>query len=168
MSRWEPGQLLNKKHRPKPENDQEMIQFPDHKSIHTYTHLLRSRYGETDQMGYVYYGRYLEYFEVARTEMIRKLGLPYSKMEEEGVMLPVVNASVVYKSPVYYDEKMQIRVLVYDMPLVRLETYYEVFTDRQKQPHVLGKVTLAFTDKNNRKPCRAPGSFLEKLEGTSG
>ena len=137
--------------------------FPDSNPIYTYSHNLRSRYGETDQMGYVYYGRYLEYFEVARTEMIRSLGMPYTKLEEEGVMLPVIQTHIDYKAPVFYDELMTVKVHLYDLPTVRLETFYQVFTIRQEQPHATGKVVLCFMDEEKRKPCRAPKHFLEKL-----
>lgn len=115
-------------------------------------------------MGYVYYGRYLEYFEEARTEMIRSLGFPYAKLEEEGIMLPVVRAVANYKAPIHYDELMQIRVLIYDVPSVKLETYYEVYTDRRDTPHVTGEVILCFMQEENRKPCRAPRNFLESME----
>ncbi len=147
--------------------DSHLVRFPEHEPIHTYVHRMRSRYGETDRMGYVYYGRYLEYFEVARTEMIRNLGLPYKMLEEEGVMLPVVNAALQYKSPVHYDEQMDVHVMVFDMPLVRLHTYYKVFTERSEQPHVLGQVTLAFSDAETRRPCRAPDHFLKSLKSVS-
>ena len=114
-------------------------------------------------MGYVYYGRYLEYFEEARTEMIRALGMPYSEMEEAGFMLPVVHTSVDYKAPVFYDELMHVKVHLFDVPAVKLETYYEVFTERLEEAHVRGKVTLCFMDKVNRKPCRAPKHFVDKI-----
>lgn len=138
--------------------------FPDKKPIYVYRHHLRSRYGETDKMGYVYYGRYLEYFEEARTEMIRSLGFPYARLEEEGIMLPVVRACADYRAPVFYDEKMQIDVLIYDMPAVKLETYYKVFTGRRDTPHVTGEVILCFMQEENRKPCRAPRRFTESLQ----
>lgn len=137
--------------------------FPEKKPVYTYTHSMRSRYGETDKMGYVYYGRYLEYFEVARTEMIRSLGMPYSALEEQGIMLPVVHTSIDYKAPIFYDELMRVKVFLFNQPAVKLETYYKVFTERQEQPHVLGKVTLCFMKEENRKPCRAPEFFLENL-----
>ncbi|MDX1586944.1 MAG: thioesterase family protein [Balneolaceae bacterium] len=138
--------------------------FPDKSPIYSYSHELRSRYGETDQMGYVYYGRYLEYFEVARTEMIRSIGMPYTELEAQGVMLPVVETHINYKAPVYYDELMKVRVHLFDMPAVKLETYYEIFTERlAEQPHALGKVTLCFMREDSRKPCRAPQSFLDGL-----
>ena len=137
--------------------------FPNKKPIYSYTHRLRSRYGETDQMGYVYYGRYLEYFEEARTEMIRSLGFPYTRLEQNGVMLPVVHTEVDYKAPVFYDELMRIEVLLYDVPTVRLETFYKVFTGRRENPHILGKVDLCFMKEESRKPCRVPGDFIENL-----
>lgn len=137
--------------------------LPDSQPVYSFSHQLRSRYGETDQMGYVYYGRYLEYFEVARTEMIRSLGMPYSSLEEKGIMLPVIHTSIDYKAPIYYDELMEIKVHLFDLPAVKLETYYEIFTDRSADPHALGKVSLCFMKEQNRKPCRAPASFLESL-----
>ncbi len=141
-----------------------MISFPATPVIISYTHTMRSRYSETDQMGYVYYGRYLEYFEVARTEMIRNLGVPYSRMEQDGVMLPVVYSQIEYKRPVYYDEEMEIEVSVFDKPLVKLETFYKIKTYRHDVPHVLGQVNLCFVNVETGKPCRAPDYFLDLIE----
>ncbi|MFH5831797.1 acyl-CoA thioesterase [Halalkalibaculum sp. DA3122] len=138
--------------------------LPSQAPIFSYTCSLRSRYAETDKMGYVYYGRYLEYFEVARTEMIRSLGMPYSELEDEGVMLPVVKTQVEYKAPIYYDELMTIHVHLYSIPAVKLETYYEISTERRNQPHAVGSVVLCFMRAHNRKPCRAPGPFIEGLK----
>ncbi|MDR8393081.1 acyl-CoA thioesterase [Aliifodinibius sp. S!AR15-10] len=138
--------------------------LPSTSPIYSYTYDLRSRYAETDKMGYVYYGRYLEYFEVARTEMIRELGMPYSDLEHKGIMLPVVQAQVDYKAPVYYDELMHIHVHLYSIPAVKLETYYELCTERESSPHAIGSVTLCFMKEENRKPCRAPQQFIEGLK----
>ncbi|WP_069129985.1 acyl-CoA thioesterase [Rhodohalobacter halophilus] len=144
-----------------------MIDFPENDPVLNYSHTLRSRYGETDQMGYVYYGRYLEYFEVARTEMIRSLGFSYKKLEDEGIMLPVIYSQIEYKAPVFYDEQMRIEVSVFDKPLVRLETFYRIFTDRSENPNVLGQVNLCFTDSKTRRPLKAPDHFLLHLENRS-
>jgi len=137
--------------------------LPSHSPIFTYTCSLRSRYAETDKMGYVYYGRYLEYFEVARTEMIRSLEMPYSELEEQGIMLPVIQTHIDYKAPIYYDELMRINVYLYDIPMVKLETWYEIFTERQSAPHAVGKVVLCFMEENTRKPRRAPKHFTDGL-----
>ncbi|MEX1010679.1 MAG: thioesterase family protein [Balneolaceae bacterium] len=141
-----------------------MVRLPSgQEPLHRYMHTLRSRYSETDRMGYVYYGRYLEYFEVARTEMIRALGLPYSRMEDDGVLLPVVYTEISYKAPVRYDEEMKIVVSVFDPPAVRLDTWYELFTEDAERPVALGHVTLAFMDRETRRPRRAPELFLDRL-----
>jgi acyl-CoA thioester hydrolase len=140
-----------------------MIKIPENKPVIHHTHYLRSRYGETDQMGYVYYGRYLEYFEVARTEMIREKGISYKKLEENGIMLPVTYSQIEYKLPVFYDEEMRIEVAVYKEPLVRLETFYSIYTERSDKPHVLGQVDLCFVNSENRRPCKAPPYFLDTL-----
>lgn len=138
-----------------------MLQFPDKNPILSYTHLMRSRYGETDRMGYVYYGHYLEYFEVARTEMIRATGHSYRDLEDSGVMLPVIHSEIEYKKPVLYDEEMHIRVMVFDMPAVRLQTFYEVTTSQNADVHVLGEVSLCFVDRETRRPRKAPENFLK-------
>lgn len=117
-------------------------------------------------MGYVYYGRYLEYFEVARTEMIRSYGLSYREMEESGVMLPVIHSEIEYKIPILYDEEMFVKVMVFDVPLVRLQTFYEVRTAQSDNIHVFGEVSLCFADSETRKPCRAPDSFIKSFENT--
>lgn len=139
------------------------MKFPDKVPIIEFTHELRSRYGETDKMGYVYYGRYLEYFEVARTEMIRSYGLSYREMEESGVMLPVIRTEIEYKAPIVYDEKMRIKVMVFDVPSVRLQTFYEVTTENSDSVHIYGEVTLCFMDAESRRPCRAPESFINSI-----
>jgi acyl-CoA thioester hydrolase len=141
--------------------------FPKQNPFFKYTHQLRSRYAETDQMGYVYYGRYLEFFEVARTEMIRTLGLPYRKLEEQGIMLPVIGAEVEYKAPVYYDQLMHIDVLLFTVPMVKLDTYYEVYTDRREPAKVRGRVSLCFMDAETRKPCRGPEDFIKTFHNLS-
>lgn len=139
------------------------MEFPSKEPLVKFDYNLRSRYGETDKMGYVYYGRYLEYFEVARTEMIRSYGLSYRKMEDEGVMLPVIHAELEYKSPVFYDEEIIIRVMVFDVPSIRLKTYYHVIAKERDQLCVLGEVSLCFMDEKRRRPCRAPQYFLDQF-----
>ncbi len=127
-----------------------------------YRYSLRSRYNETDQMGYVYHGRYLEYFEAARTEMVREMGISYRELEESGVMLPVIHASLRFLNPIFYDERIFVDVIIPEEPGVRLKTAYEVYTERQPdKPHVTGEVHLCFMDMKNRKPVRAPESFFE-------
>jgi acyl-CoA thioester hydrolase len=144
-----------------------MVNIPAGSPVFTYTLTLRSRYSETDKMGYVYYGHYLSYFEVARTEMLRSAGIAYSDMEKDGVMLPVIFAQTSYKSPIHYDEQMNIEVMIFDTPLVKLDTYYRVTTvsGSETKIHVTGQVILCFTNIKTRKPCRAPEYILTLFEG---
>jgi acyl-CoA thioester hydrolase len=135
--------------------------LPEGDPLVRYVYSLRSRYGETDKMGYVYYGRYLEYFEVARTEMIRQAGFSYRELEESGVMLPVIHSEIFYKEPVFYDQLMDIHVLVYELPSVRLKTWYEIRTENGTRLNTLGSVTLCFTSMQTRRPVRAPQLFLD-------
>lgn len=140
------------------------MNVPDKDPIIEYTHTLRSRYSETDRMGYVYYGRYLEFFEVARTEMIRSTGLSYREIEDSGIMLPVIHAELEYKGPILYDDEMFIKVMVFDIPTVRLQTFYEVTTSQADEVNVYGEVSLCFVNAKTRKPVRAPEAFTQSFE----
>ena len=78
---------------------------------------LRVRYGETDKMGYCYYGNYAQYFEVARVEALRELGLSYKELEDQGIALPVKDYSVEFKRPAKYDDELIIKT---DVQILRL------------------------------------------------
>ena len=77
---------------------------------------IRVRYGEVDKMGFVYYGYYSLYYEQARTEMIRKLGISYRELEESGLLLPVIRMNAKYVLPAKYDELLTVKVCVPLMP----------------------------------------------------
>lgn len=141
-----------------------MLIFPTSTPIISFVHELRSRYSETDKMGYVYHGKFLEYFEVARVEMIREYGLEYSEMEDSGIMLPVVEANVEFKAPVLYDEPIEIEVLVYEKPSIRLKTFYHVIAKERDLLCARAQVTLFFMNAITRKPTRAPAKFLDTLD----
>ena len=140
-----------------------VVKFPEQKPILHYIYQKRSRYGETDKMGHVYHGHYLDYFEVARTEMIRETGISYKELEDDGIMLPVIHAEIDFKSPIFYDELMDIHVYMFEEPAVRLKTYYKIQTSRSSAPHIIGEVTLCFIDSNTRKPVRAPEYILDAI-----
>lgn len=97
--------------------------------------------------------------------MIRSFGLSYKELEEEGIMLPVIRSELEYKLPVHYDVEMQITVKVFEVPGVRLQTFYEVRTEDSNTLHVLGEVSLCFMNAETRRPCRAPESFLARING---
>src|SRR5690348_9666098 len=88
---------------------------------------LRVRYGETDQMGYSYYGNYAQYFEVGRVEMLRSLGVTYKEMEDEGIALPVYTFSIKYYKPAFYDDELTIKTTINKMPAARISFNYQTY-----------------------------------------
>lgn len=117
---------------------------------------IRVRYGETDQMGYAYYGIYAQYYEVGRVEAIRKLGFSYKEVEERGIFLPVIDFSVNYRKPAYYDDEISIVTSIKEMPKgVKIPFEYECYNSA-KQLLNTGKVTLACVDRNTGKLCQMP------------
>jgi len=130
-----------------------------------YTHKtkLRVRYGETDQMGYVYYGVYAQYYEVGRVELLRSLGISYRELEEEGFALPVVNFEINYKNAAYYDDELTIRTTIKKLPSARIEFHYETI-NKEKELLNSGRVVLVFVEKKTKKPCFAPKIVMNKLK----
>ncbi|MEK6780782.1 MAG: thioesterase family protein [Bacteroidota bacterium] len=126
------------------------------------THV-RVRYGETDQMGYVYYGNYAMYYEVGRVESLRQLGLTYKELEEFGVMLPVLENKSKFISPALYDDRLKIITTIRIKPGVKIKFEYEIFNDFGKLIHT-GETLLVFVQKYSGKPCRPPEIFQKLLE----
>ena len=126
------------------------------------THI-RVRYGETDQMGYVYYGNYAMYYEVARVESLRQLGLTYKELEEMGVMMPVLENKSKFLSAARYDDKLRIVTTLREKPTVRIRFEYEIFNGAGVMIHQ-GETLLAFVDKKSGRPCRPPEVFQNVLK----
>ena len=124
---------------------------------------VRVRYGETDQMGYCYYGNYAEYFEVARVETLRELGLPYKNLEEQGILLPVLELKIKYLKPAYYDDLLTIKTCIKEIPGVRIIFEYETFNEQGEKLNI-GDTTLVFLNKDTNKPMAAPKKLIQKLE----
>jgi acyl-CoA thioester hydrolase len=124
---------------------------------------IRVRYAETDQMGYVYYGHYAAYFEVARVEMLRSLGFTYKKLEQEGVILPVLEFNIKYFRPAYYDDLLSIKTTVAEIPSARIRFSYETYNEKKE---LLNKAdtTLVFVNKNSGRPISAPEDLLEAMK----
>jgi acyl-CoA thioester hydrolase len=123
---------------------------------------IRVRYGETDQMGYMYYGNYAEFYEVGRVDMLRSLGLTYRGMEEFGVMMPVLELKCRYIKPALYDEEITVKVIMEKMPGVRIHFKYELFNEQNELINI-GETLLVFVDMKTKRPCMAPQYFLDKM-----
>lgn len=125
--------------------------------------VLRVRYGETDQMGYCYYGNYAQYFEVGRVEALREAGMSYRAMEEKGIMLPVSEFSVNYFIPALYDDELTITTKIISLKGARLVFEYEIFNEKN-QLIAKAATTLVFVTKATMKPTKAPDEFIQLLE----
>ena len=123
---------------------------------------VRVRYAETDQMGYVYYGNYAMYYEVARVESLRKLGVTYSEIEDMGIMMPVLENHSKYLGPGRYDEVLRIVTTVPETPSVRIRFEYAIYNEENKLINE-GMTLLAFVDKKTGRPCRPPKQMLDVL-----
>jgi len=127
-----------------------------------YDHKLRVRYGETDAMGIVHHGTYPLYYEEARTEMLRSIGLSYAELERQGIMMPVVDLSIRYRLPAYFDDVLTVRVSLREQPAARIVFHYEVLSPAGKLINEAA-VTLAFMDAATRRPRRAPQPMLDVI-----
>ena len=127
---------------------------------------IRVRYGETDQMGVVYYGNYAQYLEQGRTEWLRELGFSYKWMEANDVHLPVVHFSIDYKLPARYDDLIIVKTTLKKMPSVKIEFYYEIYNE-SKQLLVTATTVLVFVNSKTKKLMSAPNYLIDKLKETS-
>jgi len=116
------------------------------------------RYGETDQMGIVYHSNYLRYFEVARLEWLSFLGVSYNAMEQEGVIMPVIEVNLSYKTPALFEDKLIVEVRLDEAPKVKMKFSYSI-RNQKDQIVCLGETTLAFLNSKTRKPVRCPEKF---------
>lgn len=124
---------------------------------------LRVRYGETDQMGFMYYGNYAEFYEVGRVEMLRSLGMTYKGMEASGIMMPVLEMKSKYLKPALYDDEIVVKVIMDKMPGVKIHFRYELYRDPGELIHV-GETLLAFINMKTNRPCLPPAEFTEALK----
>ncbi len=124
---------------------------------------LRVRYAETDQMGYCYYGNYAQYFEVARVESLRSLGVSYKNLEEMGILLPVSNYQIKYIKPAFYDEELTIVSYIMNLPSLRIFFKYETYNQKNEKIN-FGETSLVFLNKNSKKPVNCPRIILDKLK----
>ena len=123
---------------------------------------IKVRYCETDQMGLVHHGSYINYFEEARISWISNLGFSYSEMENSGIILPVSKLNVSYLRPAYFDDDLVVNVELAEMPTSRLIFNYTI--KNKDEVVVTGTTVLAFLNKETKRPVRCPDYMLEKVD----
>ncbi|KFC20268.1 acyl-CoA thioesterase [Chryseobacterium sp. FH1] len=124
---------------------------------------IRVRYGETDPMKYVYYGNYAEYFEVARVELFRTLGMSYDEIEKRGIFLPVSEYKIKYLKPALYDQLLEIRTYVRKIPGIRIEFDYEIYNEDNAKI-TEASTTLFFLDSETNKIVKCPDYLTELIK----
>lgn len=125
---------------------------------------VRIRYADTDQMKFAYNGKYFEYFEVGRTEMMRKVGLPYKVIEENNFYMPVIETKIQFFSPAFYDETLIIETRVEKLPASKVHIDHIVKSKERDIIICEGYVELAFLDARTNKPTRAPNFFIDAIK----
>lgn len=120
----------------------------------------RVRYADTDKMGVVYHGRYFEWFEAARTEMLRNAGMSYDQIEKTGVLLPVIEANCKYFVPVVYDEIVDVKTTLKSFSRAKIWLAYEVFVMKEEIPRAEGYTVHCFINKEGR-PVRATPEMVK-------
>ncbi|TCO07490.1 acyl-CoA thioesterase [Natronoflexus pectinivorans] len=127
------------------------------------TLVIRPRYNEVDQMGYVYHANYVTYCHQARTELLRKYGVNDSVLEEMGFMLPVIDMNLKYHCPAHYDEPLTITTIAEELPTTRFSFRFEFHNENGKLI-CSAFSTVVFVNAQTRKPMRAPEFVLRKLK----
>lgn len=118
------------------------------------------RYAETDMMGIVYHGSYLPWLEIGRTTLLKEHGVSYRALEADGYRLPVLEVSVKYLRPAFYDDEVTVVAILADRPLLRIELTYEV--RRGDELLATARTAHAFIDREGR-PVRPPEIFTRRM-----
>jgi acyl-CoA thioester hydrolase len=124
---------------------------------------IRVRYGETDQMGYLYYGNYALYYEVGRAESIRQLGFTYRQLEEMGVMMPVTELQSQYFRPVRYDDLVTVKTILKELPEGSKIQFHSELYNEEGQLLNKGVTTLVFYDAKEKKRTNMPLELYTRL-----
>jgi len=128
----------------------------------SFDHRVKIFYKDVDQMGIVYYSRYFEYFEEARTELLASIGLGVTDVEKKGIMLPVISSHCDYLKGARFEQTIIIRTSISTEPRSKLQIDYSVFIEDEKEPIATGYTEHAFVN-DKGVAVRAPKMILERL-----
>ena len=120
------------------------------------------RYYETDKMGIVHHSNFLRYLEIARLEWLNKLGLDYSEIEKNGIILPVVEVNLLYIQPAKFGDKLKVQVFVKKKPTVTIDFEYKII-NQLKKLICTAKTKICFLNEKTRKPLRCPENILDNF-----
>ncbi len=121
---------------------------------------IRVWYKHTDQMAICHHSNYICYYEAARSEFLRALGMSFAEVERRGIMMPILEVQSKYRKPAYFDELLTVRIILREMPSTRINFFYEIYNERGDLLNT-GMTQLGFIHSDSRRPCRCPEWFLE-------
>ena len=121
----------------------------------------KTRYAETDQMGYIHHSVYAQYYEMGRIELMKTVGISYKQMEKDGYLLPVYTLQSKYFIPLTFDEEITLKTYVKFLKGVRLAFGYEIYNETGEKA-TEGEVVLVFAGANG-KPIKPPKQFVDKI-----
>lgn len=124
---------------------------------------IRPRYADTDQMGIIHHAKYFEYFEIARTELLRSIGLPYAELENDGYLLPLIDCYAKFIKPIKYDQLVRVETTLVNSTGVRIHLEYKIYSDESSELLAEGYTKHSWVKKSNIKPTRPPQKFLEAI-----
>ena len=124
---------------------------------------VRVRYSETDQMGVVYHGTYIPYFEIGRVEWLRNKGISYKSMEESGIALPIVSMNINYKKSARYDELLTVHTTFKSQSSVKIEFDCAIYNEA-KELLTTAHFILVFLALKTGRPIAPPDYILELLK----
>ena len=116
----------------------------------------------TDQVGICHLSMYICYYEAARSEMLRALGMSFAEVEKRGIMMPILEVQSKYRKPAYYDELLTVRIILRELPTTRINFFYEIYNE-QGQLINTGMTQLGFIHSDTRRPCRCPEWYLDLI-----
>jgi acyl-CoA thioester hydrolase len=124
---------------------------------------IRVHYALTDQMGMVYHGHYAQFYEIARVEGLRQLGISYKELEGSGILLPVVDIHSRFLRPAKYDDLITVKAFLKELPTHhKMVFHHEIYNEAGELLNT-GEVTLCFVDANTMKRCDIPEFLKEKF-----
>lgn len=121
---------------------------------------IRVWYKHTDQMAICHHSNYICYYEAARSELLRYLGMSFAEVEKRGIMMPILEVQSKYHRPAYYDELLTVRIMLRELPTARINFFYEIYNEKGELLNT-GMTQLGFIHSDTRRPCRVPDWFLK-------
>jgi acyl-CoA thioester hydrolase len=132
--------------------------------MNSFQTIYRVSYCDTDKMGFMHHSNYLKYYETARWELFRSIGIAYPEIEDDGIILPVINASLKFIKPAFYDQKLIINTRIKSFKGARIVFEYQAINETEEIIND-AQITVACVKKNSGKACSPPKNIKDALKG---